>query len=148
MAVGRDSEIAKAKLQAGAESIGSGFRFSDSARTPFWLSHLPNIQYLCGFSGSAGFFWSIRHERTLSPTAGTPFRRAKRFHGARVQIAKHGLRRACRRDAAASGGRAAAWRISPAHMTVAQKQRAGRRLRAAGFAGWTIGRCGREACGR
>ncbi len=58
------------------------------------VSHLPNVQYLCGFSGSAGLLLVETGASTLFTDSRYTFQAAEEVVGARVHIAKHGLIRA------------------------------------------------------
>lgn len=85
------------------------------------VSHLPNIRYLCGFSGSAGLLLVGAGAATFFTDSRYTIQAKDEVSGASVKIAKAGLlkaggellrsRRSLRRIA-----------YSPAHMTVAQKQ--------------------------
>jgi len=85
------------------------------------VSHLPNIRYLCGFSGSAGLLVIDRAHATFFTDSRYTIQSQHEVVGARVRIAKKGplraggellrARRSLRRVA-----------FSPAQVTVAQKQ--------------------------
>ncbi len=103
------------------------------------ISHLPNIRYLCGFTGSAGFL--------LVEEAGSVFFSDVRYDtqgreevkGARVIIAKKSVTQAIGDWMKARRKRSAGWTIGVEgeHMTVAEKKRltdllpSGHRLRSA-----------------
>ncbi len=84
------------------------------------VSHLPNIQYLCGFTGSAGLLLVDSLRATLFTDSRYTFQAREEVSGARVQICKRGLLRAVSEALRARMGR---WKVgySPGHMTVAQK---------------------------
>jgi len=84
------------------------------------VSHLPNIQYLCGFSGSAGMLLVNASTATLFTDSRYTFQTREEVSGARVQICKHGLLRAVSEALRARRGR---YKVgySASHMTVAQK---------------------------
>jgi Xaa-Pro aminopeptidase len=85
------------------------------------VSHLPNIQYLCGFSGSAGLLLVEESGATLFTDSRYTFQARQEVSGARVQIAKHGLLRAVAdRLNSHRGRRCIAY--STGHTTLAQKQ--------------------------
>lgn len=99
------------------------------------VTHLPNIQYLCGFTGSAGIL-------LLEPTSATLFtdsrytfqaREEVQGRGVRVQIASQGLLRAAGERLRAHKGRTSKVGFAPAQISVAQKQAieaaAGKRIR-------------------
>jgi Xaa-Pro aminopeptidase len=85
------------------------------------VSHLPNIRYLCGFSGSAGLLVVDSSQATFFTDTRYTIQSQHEVAGARVRIAKKGLlraggellraRRSLRRVA-----------FSPTQITVAQKQ--------------------------
>jgi len=85
------------------------------------VSHLPNIRYLCGFSGSAGLL-VIEHARaTFFTDSRYTIQSQHEVVGARVRIAKKGLLRAAGELLRASRSlRRVAF--SPAQVTVAQKE--------------------------
>jgi len=85
------------------------------------VSHLPNIQYLCGFSGSAGLLLVEESRATLFTDSRYTFQARQEVSGARVQIATHGLLRALG-DVLHSRRRRQTLAYSPGHTTVAQKQ--------------------------
>jgi Xaa-Pro aminopeptidase len=99
------------------------------------ISHLPNIRYLCGFTGSAGFL--------LIEEAGSVFFSDVRYEtqaheevkAAKVVIARKALLEAVGEYLAARRRRAKGWTIGveSEHLTVAEKRRLAR-LRPAGMA--------------
>jgi len=106
--------------------------FSGLGADALLVSHLPNIQYLCGFSGSAGLLLVDSAQATLFTDSRYTFQARQEVSGARVYIARHGLLRAAGEALRARKGRT---RIgySPGHVTVAQMRnleaRAGSRVR-------------------
>ena len=95
--------------------------FSTLGADALLVSHLPNIRYLCGFSGSAGLLLVEASAATLFTDSRYTFQAKEEVSGARVQITKHGLL------AAVSGtlrGRRVRLRVGfPAgSVTVAQKE--------------------------
>ena len=88
------------------------------------VAHLPNIQYLCGFSGSAAILLVEPGRNTLFTDSRYTFQAREEVVGARIHIAKRGLLRAAGealRDL--SRRRARFWvAYSPEHLTVAQKE--------------------------
>jgi Xaa-Pro aminopeptidase len=85
------------------------------------VSHLPNIRYLCGFTGSAGLLLVDSSSAMLFTDSRYTFQARQEVSGARTQICKHGLLRAV---SEALGGRKGRLRVafSPTTMTVAQKR--------------------------
>lgn len=85
------------------------------------VSHLPNVRYLCGFSGSAGVLLVTSESATFFTDSRYTIQARHEVHGASVKIARKSLlktagelvraRRSLRRIA-----------YSPAQMTVAQKR--------------------------
>jgi len=88
------------------------------------VTHLPNIQYLCGFSGSAAILLVEPGRSTLFTDSRYTFQAREEVFGARIHIAKRGLLRAAGealRDL--NRRRARFWAAySPEHLTVAQKE--------------------------
>ena len=95
-------------------------RLSRLGADALFVSHLPNIQYLCGFSGSAGLLLIEPSRSTLFTDSRYTFQARKEVSGARIRIAKHGLDRAVAEVLRARRGRTTA-AYSPSHVTVAQK---------------------------
>jgi Xaa-Pro aminopeptidase len=85
------------------------------------VSHLPNIRYSCGFSGSSGLLLVEASVATLFTDSRYTFQAREEVSGARVQVCKHGLLRAV---SEALRGRRGRTRIgySPGQLTVAQKR--------------------------
>ncbi len=85
------------------------------------VSHLPNIQYLCGFTGSAGLLLIDESKATLFTDSRYTFQARQEVHGARVHIAKQGLLRAVGEELKSQRRRCAV-AYATAQTTVAQKQ--------------------------
>jgi Xaa-Pro aminopeptidase len=83
------------------------------------VSHPPNIQYLCGFSGSAGLLLIEGSRSTLFTDSRYTFQARKEVSGARIRIAKRGLHRAVAEDLRGRRGPTSV-AYSPSHTTVAQ----------------------------
>jgi Xaa-Pro aminopeptidase len=96
-------------------------RFSDLRADAILVSDLPNIRYLCGFSGSAGLLLVDSASATLYTDSRYTFQAREEVSGARVQICKRGLMSAVTEALRSRRGRS---RIaySASTMTVAQKQ--------------------------
>jgi Xaa-Pro aminopeptidase len=93
---------------------------SEIGADAFLVSHLPNIHYLCGFSGSAGLLLVEESTITLFTDSRYTFQAREEVSGARVHIAKHGLWRAVGISLRA-GRRVRRVAYSPGSITVAQK---------------------------
>jgi Xaa-Pro aminopeptidase len=93
-------------------------RLSGLGSDAFLVSHLPNIRYLCGFSGSAGLLLVEESAATLFTDSRYTFQARDEVSGARVRIAKRGLLRAVLN--ALGGLRRVAW--STGHITVDQQK--------------------------
>lgn len=85
------------------------------------VSHLPNVRYLCGFSGSAGLLIVDAARAVFFTDSRYTIQSRHEVVGARVQIAKKGLLRAA---GELLRGRRSVRRVaySPSQVTVAQKQ--------------------------
>jgi Xaa-Pro aminopeptidase len=94
--------------------------FSSLRADAFLVTHLPNIRYLCGFSGSAGVLLVEASRSTFITDSRYVFQAQEEVFGAKVHIAKHGLLRAALDPLGRRRGR---FRVaySPNHVTVAQK---------------------------
>ena len=96
------------------------------------VSHLPNIKYLCGFSGSAGFLLVDSSSSTLITDSRYTFQAREEVHESRVHIAKAGVLRATGEMLRARRG-IRRLGFSGGYLTVAQKQalasHAGSRIR-------------------
>ncbi|HYL67785.1 MAG TPA: Xaa-Pro peptidase family protein [Candidatus Limnocylindria bacterium] len=84
------------------------------------VSHLPNIQYLCGFTGSAALLLVESGRSTLYTDSRYTFQAREEVAGCRVTIAKRGLIKALGDDLRARRGRRRVAYAS-AQVTVAQK---------------------------
>jgi Xaa-Pro aminopeptidase len=84
------------------------------------VSHLPNIQYLCGFTGSAALLLVESSGSTLYTDSRYAFPAREEVVGTHVTIAKRGLIHALGRDLRARCGRRRV-AYGPAQLTVAQK---------------------------
>jgi Xaa-Pro aminopeptidase len=67
--------------------------FSKLRVDAFLVTHLPNVQYLCGFSGSAGALLVETSRCTLITDSRYAFQAREEVSDANVHIAKHGLLR-------------------------------------------------------
>jgi Xaa-Pro aminopeptidase len=85
------------------------------------VTHLPNIQYLCGFTGSAGILLVDSSTATLFTDSRYTFQAREEVSGARVRISKHGLLRALADALRARKGRSKVG-YSAGQVTVAQKR--------------------------
>lgn len=85
------------------------------------VSHLPNIQYLCGFTGSAGLLLVDESHATLFTDSRYTFQARQEVHAARVHIAKQGLLKAVGEELKGQRRRRAV-ACATAHTTVTQKQ--------------------------
>lgn len=85
------------------------------------VSHLPNVRYLCGFSGSAGLLLIDSASVTFFTDSRYAIQSKKEIVGARIEIVKNGLLRAA---GELIRGRRSLRHLaySPAVVTVAQKQ--------------------------
>jgi Xaa-Pro aminopeptidase len=85
------------------------------------VSHLPNIQYLCGFSGSAAALLIETSRATLFTDSRYTFQARAEVTGARVRISRKGLLQALAEDLRDRGGRGRT-RVSyaPSQLTVGQ----------------------------
>ena len=94
--------------------------FSELGVDAFLVSHLPNVRYLCDFTGSAGLLLVEAHKSTLFTDSRYTFQAKVEVSGAAVHIAKKGLLKALGQVLRAHKGR---YRVaySPSHMTVAEK---------------------------
>jgi Xaa-Pro aminopeptidase len=85
------------------------------------VSHLPNVRYLCGFTGSAGLLLIQPDTATFFTDSRYTIQSKDEVFGARIEVAKKGLLRAA---GELLRSRKSLRRVaySPAQMTVAQKQ--------------------------
>jgi Xaa-Pro aminopeptidase len=113
---------AKSSRSGPADRLGRlRLRFSGLGADGILVSHLPNVRYLCGFSGSAGLLLVDSASVTLFTDSRYTFQAREEVWGARVQICRHGLIRAATEALRSRRGRS---RIaySTSTVTVAQKQ--------------------------
>ncbi|HXN72974.1 MAG TPA: Xaa-Pro peptidase family protein [Candidatus Acidoferrales bacterium] len=94
--------------------------FSKLRADAFLVTHLPNIQYLCGFSGSAAVLLIEHSCSTLITDSRYEFQAREEVFGAKVRISKQGLLRAAVEVLKMRRGRCNV-AYSPSHVTVAQK---------------------------
>jgi Xaa-Pro aminopeptidase len=113
---------AKSSRSGPADRVGRlRLRFSDLGADAILVSHLPNIRYLCGFTGSAGLLLADSASATLFTDSRYTFQAREEVSAVRVQICKHGLIRAVREALRSRRGRSRV-AYSASTMTVAQKQ--------------------------
>jgi Xaa-Pro aminopeptidase len=116
------AEEAKSSRSGPTDRLGRlRLRFSSLGANAILVSHLPNIRYLCGFSGSAGLLLVDSTSATLYADSRYTFQAREEVSGADVQICKHGLIGAVGEALRSRRGRS---RIaySASTITVAQKQ--------------------------
>jgi Xaa-Pro aminopeptidase len=85
------------------------------------VSHLPNVRYLCGFSGSAGLLLVERAKNTLFTDSRYTFQAREEVTGAEIRIAKKGILRTVG-EALRARRRRLRVAYSTAHTSVADKQ--------------------------
>jgi Xaa-Pro aminopeptidase len=85
----------------------------------YLVTHLPNIYYLCGFTGSAGVLLVEQKRATLFTDSRYTFQAREEVQHARIEITGHGPLRAAGRLLRRCGRLRAAY--SPVHLTVAQR---------------------------
>jgi len=95
--------------------------FSELRGDALLVSHLPNIRYLCGFSGSAGVLLVSESKATLITDSRYTFQAREEVTGVAVRIAKRGILRALGQLLRGRGRRLRV-AYSPSHMTLAEKQ--------------------------
>ena len=96
------------------------FSFSAVGADAFLVSHLPNIRYLCGFTGSAALLLVEQSSATLFTDSRYTFQAHEEVSNARIKIAKAGLIRAAGETLRQRRGRVRA-AYDPSHFTVAQR---------------------------
>jgi Xaa-Pro aminopeptidase len=94
--------------------------FSRLRADAFLVTHLPNIQYLCGFTGSAGVLLVEPSRSTLITDSRYGFQAREEVSGAKLHIGRHGLLRAAVEELKRRRGRFHV-AYAPAQVTVAQK---------------------------
>lgn len=95
--------------------------FSSVGADTLLVTHLPNIQYLCGFTGSAALLLVAASCSTLYTDSRYNFQAREEVRDARIKIAKKGLLRALGQDLRGRRGRLRLG-YSPSQVTVAQKK--------------------------
>jgi Xaa-Pro aminopeptidase len=95
--------------------------FSSIGADALLVTHLPNIQYLCGFTGSAALLLVASAGSTLYTDSRYTFQALEEVGDARVKIAKKGLLRALGQDLRGRRGRLRLG-YSPSQVSVAQKR--------------------------
>lgn len=95
------------------------FSFSAVGADAFLVSHLPNIRYLCGFTGSAALLLVEQSSATLFTDSRYTFQAHEEVSNARIKIARTGLIRAAGEALRQRRGRVRA-AYDPSHFTVAQ----------------------------
>jgi Xaa-Pro aminopeptidase len=95
------------------------FSFSALGADAFLVSDLPNIRYLCGFTGSAALLLVEPSSTTLFTDSRYTFQAREEVSNARIKIAKIGLIRAAGEALRNRRGRLRV-AYGPAHFTVAQ----------------------------
>ena len=94
--------------------------FSNLRADAFLVTHLPNIQYLCGFTGSAAILLVEPTRTTLFTDSRYTFQAQEQVKGAKIHIAKHGLLEAAAESLKKHKGRLQV-AYAPDRVTVAQK---------------------------
>ena len=115
------SEAAKLSRSGPSDRLGRlRLSFSTIGAEAILVSHLPNVRYLCGFTGSAGLLLVDSSSATLFTDSRYTFQARQEVSGARTQICRRGLIRAVSDALRARKGRS---RVAySAAMTVAQKR--------------------------
>jgi Xaa-Pro aminopeptidase len=107
------------------------FSFSALGAEAFLVSHLPNIRYLCGFTGSAALLLIEQSRATLFTDSRYTFQARDEVSNARIKISKIGLIRAAGEALGKRGRLRVAY--GPSQLTVAQlsgiRRAAGERVR-------------------
>ena len=116
------SEARNLSRSGPAERLGRlRLSFSGFGADAILVSHLPNIRYLSGFTGSAGLLLVDASSATLYTDSRYTFQSREEVSGARTQICKHGLIRAVGEALRARRGRLRV-AYAASTITVAQKQ--------------------------
>jgi Xaa-Pro aminopeptidase len=89
------------------------------------VSHLPNIRYLCGFTGSAGFLLVTETGSVFFTDVRYDTQAREEVKGAKVVIARKAVLSALGEWVGGRGKRSKGWTIGiePEHMTVAERKR-------------------------
>jgi Xaa-Pro aminopeptidase len=95
--------------------------FSSLGADALLVTHLPNVHYLCGFTGSAALLLVASTGSTLYTDSRYTFQAQEEVKDARIKIAKKGLLRALGKDLRGRRGRLRLG-YSPAQVSVAQKK--------------------------
>src|SRR5271157_6009574 len=95
--------------------------FSSVGVDALLVTHLPNVQYLCGFTGSAALLLVAESGSTLYTDSRYTFQAREEVRGARIKIAKKGVLRAFGQDLRGRRGRLRLG-YSPSQVSVAQKK--------------------------
>jgi Xaa-Pro aminopeptidase len=95
------------------------FSFSAAGADAFLVSHLPNIRYLCGFTGSAALLLVEESSATLFTDSRYTFQAHEEVSNARIKIARAGLIPAAGETLRQRRGRVRA-AYEPSHFNVAQ----------------------------
>jgi Xaa-Pro aminopeptidase len=100
-------------------------RLASSRLDGLIVSHLPNIRYLCGFTGSAGLLLVEEAGSTFFTDVRYDTQGREEVKGAKVIIARKALWKALGERIAARRGRSKAWTIGieGEHLTVAERKR-------------------------
>jgi Xaa-Pro aminopeptidase len=89
------------------------------------ISHLPNIRYLCGFTGSAGFLWVSERESVFFTDSRYNRQAHEEVKGAKIIVPRNSVLGALGAWIGARRKRSKPWRIGieADHLTVSQKKR-------------------------
>ena len=113
----------RSQTRTGPEARSGQLRvlLSDLGADSLLVSHLPNIRYLCGFSGSAGLLLVERTRSILFTDSRYTFQARQEVGGAEIRIGKKSILRAV---AETLRGRRRGFRVaySATHVTVAEKR--------------------------
>jgi Xaa-Pro aminopeptidase len=118
---GKSAERIQTQSRPEARSGQLRVLLADLGADSLLVSHLPNIRYLCGFSGSAGLLLVEPTKSTLFTDSRYTFQAREEVVGARICIAKKGILGAVG-EALRARRRRLRVAYSAAHMTVAEKQ--------------------------
>jgi Xaa-Pro aminopeptidase len=124
--VGRKVELPNVAAKTGNEVSGRGridrlrLCFSGLGADSYLVTHLPNIRYLCGFTGSAGMLLVESSKSSLFTDSRYTFQAGEEVHDSDILIARHGLIRAVGESLRKLRGRPRV-AYSAAQVTVAQR---------------------------